>query len=122
MHECLTSPSILSELLRLPQTDLKLHNELSSGVLPSLEEQDEELFHGSEDGDNSSMLVDIVVKHVMGKDSKLNSGLTAGGHHLTVDGDGFLARAGLAKTLEASEEDVKGEATAPGQKMASVGR
>ena len=61
------------------------------------------------------------MKHVIGEDSKLNLGLTAGGHHLTVDEDGSLARAGLAETLETSEEDVQGEVTALSQKMASVG-
>ncbi len=40
----------------------------------------------------------------------------AGGHHLTVDADGFLARAGLAETLEASQ-DVQGKVTALSQKI-----
>ena len=42
--------------------------------------------------------------------------------HLAADEDGYLARAGLTKTLEASQEDVQDKVTAPSWKMASVGR
>ena len=65
-HECLTSSSVLSELVQLPKTNPQLHVELSksSGEMLAPEEQEEELFEEYKDGDDSAVTVKALVKHI----------------------------------------------------------
>lgn len=118
--DCLTSPSVLSELLKLPQTNPKLYAELSSGATQPLDGQEEEMFEQYSDGDDSSIPIEALVEHIISEPDHAARGSQP---HLMVDDQGYLARTGVAESLEASEEDVQdGAVESVGRKMASVGR
>jgi hypothetical protein len=123
-HDCLTSSSLVSELLDLQKTNPDLYVELSSDepATHSNLNEVEPTFPDYEDADDSAVPVEILLDHIVSSSEKPTN--TNG---VAVDEDSYLAPSGIGESMEAGDEDFLdgdshgAERSGPSSKMASVG-